>query len=170
MQRIWRIWGPYLVALVYLALGYLHYAPGTAYRLSAAAYRAWSFPAFQYSDIIWLYLRDGLQGRPIPYVDYPLEYPPLTGLISYALSYAPDLPSYFRLAYLLLAASALLTIWVLKRIPEPIRGCSLWRRRSSSTRAINGTWPPSASPPSAYCSPCAGANAGGWSPSRPACR
>ncbi|HEU0114168.1 MAG TPA: glycosyltransferase family 87 protein, partial [Thermomicrobiales bacterium] len=117
----WRRWrrigGPYLIALVYLALGYLHYAPGTAYRLSAAAYRAWSFPAFQYSDIIWLYLRDGLQSRPIPYVDYPLEYPPLTGLISYALSYAPDLPSYFRLAYLLLAASALLTIWALKRIP-----------------------------------------------------
>src|SRR5689334_10876513 len=44
--RAWRIAGPYLVALILLALGYLHYAPGTAYRLSAAAYRAWSFPAF----------------------------------------------------------------------------------------------------------------------------
>ncbi|HEU5431624.1 MAG TPA: glycosyltransferase 87 family protein, partial [Thermomicrobiales bacterium] len=117
LRRLWRIFGPYLIAVAYLALGYLHYAPGTAYSLSAAAYRSWSFPAFRYSDIIWLYLRDGLQGRPIPYVDYALEYPPLTGLISYALSYAPDLPSYFRLAYLLLAASALLTIWALKRIP-----------------------------------------------------
>jgi hypothetical protein len=109
--------GPYLLVLVQAVLGYLHYAPGTAYSLSPDHYRAWAFPSFRYSDIIWLYLRDGLERRPIPYVDYPLEYPPLTGLASWAASLAPDLPAYFLLAYLTLAAAVLATVWALGRIP-----------------------------------------------------
>ena len=113
----WRTLGPYLVACVLLGLGYLHYLPGVAYRLSPDAYRDWAFPAFRYSDIVWLYLRDHLQSRPVPYVDYPLEYPPLTGLLSYGLSYAPGLPAYYALAYALLALSALVTTWALKRVP-----------------------------------------------------
>lgn len=113
----WRALGPYLVAGVLLGLGYLHYLPGVAYRLSPDAYRDWAFPAFRYSDVIWLYLRDHLQSRPVPYVDFPLEYPPLTGLLSYVLSYAPGLPGYYALAYALLAVSALVTIWALKRVP-----------------------------------------------------
>ncbi|MBW3631972.1 MAG: hypothetical protein KY456_02980, partial [Chloroflexi bacterium] len=108
---LWTRFGPYVVSSILLLLGYLHYMPGTAYSLSEQHYRAWSFPAFRYSDLIWLYLRDALDRRPLPYVDYPLEYPPLTGLVSWLLSWSPDLPVYFTLAYTLLAASALLTIW-----------------------------------------------------------
>ncbi len=113
---LWTRFGPYVVSLILLLLGYLHYAPGTAYSLSEQHYRAWSFPAFRYSDLIWLYLRDALDRRPLPYVDYPLEYPPLTGLVSWLLSWSPDLPVYFTLAYTLLAASALLTVWALQQM------------------------------------------------------
>jgi len=109
---------PLLVTSVLLILGYLHYAPGAAYSLSDNAYRVYSFPAFRYSDIIWLYLRDNLANHPIPYIDYRLEYPPLTGLISYLLSFAPTLPTYFALAYLVLALSALGTVAALQRIPR----------------------------------------------------
>jgi hypothetical protein len=62
----WGRFGPYLVSSLLLILGYLHYAPGAAYSLSAEHYRAWSFPAFRYSDLIWLYLRDELERRPLP--------------------------------------------------------------------------------------------------------
>ena len=118
----WNRFGPYVVSSILLLLGYVHYTPGTAYSLSADHYRAWSFPAFRYSDLIWLYLRDGLDRRPLPYVDYSLEYPPLTGLVSWLLSWAPDLPTYFTLAYTLLAASAFLTIWALQHIG----GANVW--------------------------------------------
>jgi hypothetical protein len=109
--------GPFLVAAVSLILGYLHYGAGTPYSLSPDHYRAWAFPAFRYSDLIWLYLRDGLDRQPLPYVDYPLEYPPLTGVASWLLSFAPNLPSYFGLTYALLAVSALVTVWALGKLP-----------------------------------------------------
>ena len=118
----WRTVGPYLVAMIWLIAGYLHYSAGTAYSLSAAHYRDWAFPAFRYSDIVWLYLRDNLRFRPLPYVDYPLEYPPLTGLLSWLLSWTPNLPSYFAGAYLVLAAGALATIWSLQRLA----GANAW--------------------------------------------
>ena len=46
----------------------------------------------------------------------------MTGLVSWLLSWAPDLPVYFVLAYTLLAASALLTIWSLQRLT----GANVW--------------------------------------------
>lgn len=116
LLALWRKYGPYLIAMLYLILGYLHYAPGADYSLSAERYRAWAFPAFRYSDLIWLFLRDGLDRRPLPYVDYRLEYPPLTGFLSWILSWSATLPTYFALAYLILAGSALLAIWSLQRL------------------------------------------------------
>ncbi|MGH2603483.1 MAG: glycosyltransferase 87 family protein, partial [Dehalococcoidia bacterium] len=109
--------GPYLVATILLILGYFHYREGAFYSLSERFYRAWAFPEFRYSDLIWLYLRDGLAQQPIPYLDYPLEYPPLTGLVTFLLSFLPDLPTYFLVTYLVLALSALGTIWALRRLP-----------------------------------------------------
>ena len=114
-----RTWpgAPYAVSTLLLLLGFLRYAPGTAYSQSADAYRDWAFPAFRYSDLIWLYLRDGLDRHPLPYVDYPLEYPPLTGVLSYLLSFAPGIGATFALTYLTLAACALGTIAILRRLP-----------------------------------------------------
>ena len=122
MITTWGWFGPYVVSSILLLLGYLRYAPGTAYSLSEQHYRAWSFPAFRYSDLIWLYLRDELDRRPLPYVDYPLEYPPLTGLVSWLVSWSPDLPTYFTLVYTLLSACALLTIWALQHLG----GANVW--------------------------------------------
>ncbi|HLL50278.1 MAG TPA: glycosyltransferase 87 family protein, partial [Thermomicrobiales bacterium] len=122
LVAVWSRFGPYVVSSILLLLGYLHYAPGAVYSLSAQHYRTWSFPAFRYSDLIWLYLRDGLDRRPLPYVDYLLEYPPLTGLVSWLLSWAPDLPTYFTLAYSLLTACSFLTIWALQQIG----GANVW--------------------------------------------
>jgi hypothetical protein len=68
IAALWTRFGPSLVSSLLLLLGYLHYAPGAAYSLSAEHYRAWAFPAFRYSDLIWLYLRDGLDTHPLPYI------------------------------------------------------------------------------------------------------
>jgi uncharacterized membrane protein len=122
MASLWTTYGPYLVASVLLGLGHLYYAAGTVYSLSDEHYRTWAFPAFRYSDLIWLYLRDGLDQRPLPYVDYPLEYPPLTGVLSWAISWTSDLPAYFTVSYALLAASALLAIWALQHLS----GANVW--------------------------------------------
>jgi len=108
---------PLLLAAAYLVMGYLHYAPGLAFDSSPEDYRGWSFPAFKYTDLIWLYLRDGLANRPLPYVDYALEYPPLTGLLSYLLSLAPGIEANFALTYLVLALCGLGTIAALHRVP-----------------------------------------------------
>lgn len=96
-----------LVAATLLLFGYLFRAPGTAH---TDYYHAYSFQSLNYSDIIWLYLRDHLARQPRPYLDFPLEYPPLTGGLSYLLSFAPDLHTYFALATLVLAVCGLAAV------------------------------------------------------------
>jgi hypothetical protein len=104
---------PFLAALTLLLLGYRLHAPGVA---QTADYQRYSYGALNYSDIIWLYLRDGLSAHPRPYLDYRLEYPALTGGVIYLLGYAPELRSYFALSYALLACCALATIALLGRL------------------------------------------------------
>ncbi len=113
---------PLVVAALYLILGFVHYAPGAGLKTSAETYRSWAFPSFKYSDLTWLYLRDHLAAHPKPYLDYPLEYPPLTGLLSYLLSFAPSPEANFGLTYLVLALAALGTVLALHRV----RGASAW--------------------------------------------
>ncbi len=113
---------PLALATVYLILGYIHYAPGAALRTSAETYRSWAFPSFKYSDLTWLYLRDHLSTHPKPYLDYQLEYPPLTGLLSYLLSFAPSPEANFALTYLVLGLAGLGTVLALHRV----RGASAW--------------------------------------------
>jgi hypothetical protein len=77
------------------------------------------FDKFAYSDIASLYFRDRLLHHPLPYVDYPLEYPPGTGLIIYFLSSAAqDMPQYFLLTSLFMGLSALITVELVSRFPR----------------------------------------------------
>ena len=57
-----------------------------------------------YSDIAVLYERDQLWTRPIPYIDYPNEYPVGLGLLSWAISHLSD----GKVAYVLITAALLL--------------------------------------------------------------
>lgn len=104
---------PFVVAVVLLVAGYYFRAPGA---MIAADYREESYRALNYSDIIWLYLRDNLATHPRPYLDYQLEYPVLGGGLVYLLGYATDLARYFALTYGVLAVAALTTVVVLGRI------------------------------------------------------
>jgi len=104
---------PFFAASALLLLGYWLHAPGAA---QIADYQRASYEALNYSDIIWLYLRDGLSAHPRPYLDYRLEYPALTGGLIYLLGYAPDLRAYFALSYTLLACCALTTIALIGRL------------------------------------------------------
>jgi hypothetical protein len=107
---IWRWLAPFAVATALLLLGYIMRERGTAH---TDQYHLYSFGSLNYSDIIWLYLRDRLAEHPRPYLDYPLEYPPLTGALTYLLSFAPGLPAYFGLTYALLALASLATVGAL---------------------------------------------------------
>lgn len=105
---------PFAIAALFLALGHAWHVGGIAHPQD---YQSYSFGALNYSDIIWLYLRDGVASHRRPYLDYALEYPPLTALLSYLLGYAPSLWAYFSLTYALLAACALGTVAALGHLP-----------------------------------------------------
>ncbi len=120
-EKIWR-WGPYVVAAVWLALGYANLARGVAH--PAVAYRPWAFAHHSYSDLLAMtgdrYLGGG---RPMPYLDDRVEYPVLLGLILWAPSHLPGGQlAHFTASYILLAVCLLGGIAVLRRLP----GASPW--------------------------------------------
>ncbi len=76
-----------------------------------------------YSDIAVLYERDQLWSRPIPYIDYPNEYPVGLGLLSWAVSHL----SGGKVAYLLITAAVLLVAGVLILVAgRRFGGARLW--------------------------------------------
>ncbi len=115
-------WGPYIVAAVWLALGYANLARGVAH--PAVAYRPWAFAHHSYSDILAMtgdrYLGGG---RPVPYLDDPIEYPVLLGLLLWAPSHlGGGQLVHFTTSYLFLAGCLFAAIAVLRRLP----GASPW--------------------------------------------
>jgi hypothetical protein len=73
-----------------------------------SAYDQFASYHFAFSDIAWLYFQDGLWAHPLPYFDYPLEYPVGLGLLTYLLNLvAYTMPQYFLLTSLAMALSAL---------------------------------------------------------------
>ncbi len=119
-RRTLLLWlAPLAVAATLLALGYLLRAPGAGHPND---YHVFTFRTMSYSDIIWLYIRDKTAAHPLPYLDYPLEYPPLTGGLIYLLGYAPTLPAFFALSYALLALGGLTTVAAL----GGIAGANRW--------------------------------------------
>ena len=105
---------PFLVTTILVIAGYLFHAPGTAH---AEEYQAYGYRALNYSDIIWLFLRDQATAHLRPYLDYRLEYPPLTGGLIYTLGFVRDLRRYFALTYGVLSVCALVTIAALNGLP-----------------------------------------------------
>ena len=101
-------------------LGYIWHAPGARH---PDDYHDYTFQALNYSDISWLYFRDNLANRPVPFRDYTFEYPVLLAAISYIFSFAPGSEAYFALSYFLLGACALGTIALLRQLP----GADAWR-------------------------------------------
>ena len=76
-----------------------------------------------YSDIAVLYDRDQLWLRPIPYLDYPNEYPVGLGLLSWAISHLSD----GKTAYLLSTAAVLLGAGlVILVVGRRFGGARLW--------------------------------------------
>jgi hypothetical protein len=75
-----------------------------------------------YSDIASLYFRDALWRHPVPYADYPLEYPVGMGALIWTLNMARGLVPYMALTAAVLAASGALAVWLVGRV----RGANPW--------------------------------------------
>jgi hypothetical protein len=108
---------PYLLAAVWLALGYANLARGAP--RAGPGYRTWAFRHHSYSDVIALQGDRYLSGeRPTPYVEDRIEYPVLLGYALWLPSHLPGGPRvWFAATYLALAALLAVTIVVLARLP-----------------------------------------------------
>jgi hypothetical protein len=69
-----------------------------------------------YSDVVSIWYRDGVRDGLVPYVDYDLEYPALTGLAVYVSSLGQDLNAYYHTMNLIVFALILLSTYVLYKI------------------------------------------------------
>ena len=108
------------LALLWLAIGYLNVARGTAH--AGAGYRRWAFEHHCYSDVVALHGDRYLGGgRPLPYLEDRIEYPVLLGLLLWLPSFGPGGPSsarsHFTVTYLLLAACLAVALALLWRTP-----------------------------------------------------
>ena len=105
------------LALVWLAAGYANVARGAAH--AGAGYRLWAFRHHCYSDVIALHGDRYLGGgRPLPYLEDRIEYPPLLGVALWLASFAPGgALGHFTATYLFLAACLLVALAALARTP-----------------------------------------------------
>ncbi len=115
-------WRLYAVAALWLAIGWANLARGTAH--PGVPYRPWAFDHHSYSDLIAMGGdRYFAGGRPTPYLEDRVEYPPLLGVALWLPSLVSGRPlAYFTIGYVLLAACAFLSIALLTRLP----GASPW--------------------------------------------
>jgi hypothetical protein len=117
VHRILRSrWLPYAVAVLWLALGFANLARGAAH--PGVPYRPWAFDHHAYSDLLALagdrYFHGG---RPIPYLQDQIEYPPLLGLALWLPALVSQDPlGYFTVGYLALAACGLAAVALAGRI------------------------------------------------------
>jgi hypothetical protein len=112
----------YAVAVALLALGFAVLVRGAAH--PGVAYRPWAFDHHAYSDLLAMagdrYFHGG---RPLPYVEDRVEYPPLLAAALWLPSFVSRSPwGYFAIGYGALAALALASIALLRRLP----GASPW--------------------------------------------
>jgi len=122
LSRTLPRWLPYAVAALLLAAGWANLVRGAAH--PGVPYRPWAFDHHSYSDLLAMAGDRYFQGgRPLPYLEDRIEYPPLLGLVLWLPSFVPGGPwAYFTAGYLFLAACGLVAIALLARMP----GASPW--------------------------------------------
>lgn len=102
---------------------------GIALRLPIASYEGQpqqpAFNAFMfdhlgaYSDVASLYFRDHLWTHPVPYLDYPFEYPVGTGLLVWAASWlGGNVWTYLLVTAALMFACGLIALELVRRFPN----------------------------------------------------
>jgi hypothetical protein len=107
----------FVLAALWLALGYLNVARGAAH--AGPRYRFWSFQHLCYSDVIALHGDRYLGGgRPVPYLEDRIEYPVLLGVALWLPSFVPGgVLAHFTVTYLFLAACLAAALAALARTP-----------------------------------------------------
>lgn len=115
-------WLPLAAAALWLALGWAWLARGAAH--PGVPYRPWAFDHHAYSDLLAMggdrYFGGG---RPTPYLDDRIEYPPLLALALWLPSFASHAPlAFFTVGYAFLAACGLAAVAALGRL----RGADAW--------------------------------------------
>lgn len=118
-----RFWSPLRVilamSLLVLAAGWVQKAPCRV----APWVHEYQYSHACYTDVFALYFSEGLDAGQVPYLDHPVEYPVLTGAVMAAVAWPARIidrahagRTFFDLTALLLAASALVTVWALTRL------------------------------------------------------
>jgi Glycosyltransferase family 87 len=133
-SRAFPRWLPYAVAALWLALGWASLVRGAGH--PGVAYRPWAFDHHAYSDLLAMagdrYFHGG---RPLPYLEDRIEYPPLLALALWLPSFAPGGPAvYFTVGYAFLAACGMGCIALLSRLP----GASAWWLAATPALAYYG--------------------------------
>lgn len=84
------------------------------------SFNAFIFGSFgAYSDVTSLYVRDQLWTHPIPYFNYPLEYPVGIGLLSWLANWMTSgMVPYYLLTAAVLVACGLGTIWLARQFED----------------------------------------------------
>jgi hypothetical protein len=90
-----------------------------------AAYPLWSFWHFAYSDIVALYSTRGIYRHLWPYIQVPLEYPPVIGLFLWLASWAPKVQGYLLVNAAALVAAAIGAYWA-AAVVQGERAARLW--------------------------------------------
>ncbi|MDP9241158.1 MAG: glycosyltransferase 87 family protein, partial [Actinomycetota bacterium] len=107
------------MALVVLAAAWVQKAPCR----TAGWAHEYQYTHTCYTDVFALYFAEGLDKGEVPYLDHEVEYPVLTGGLMYAVAVVTraidqvhPARTFFDLTALLLAASALVSVWALARL------------------------------------------------------
>lgn len=80
-----------------------------------------SWRQLAYTDLVALYLQQGLASHPIPYLETRLEYPVVVGAAQYLASFAPGPAGYLAAAGLMLGAAGLGVVWLVLRMNPSAR-------------------------------------------------